>query len=141
MCNDFNRFLDTETEPNQLSPLTLAFIGDVVYELFVREALVTEANRPNNELHTKKVKYVSASAQASAYSAIQNSLTEKELSIFKRGRNAHTNHTPKNMSSADYHAATGFEALFGFLYLNGEINRLRELFDIIWKVGETDEQQ
>lgn len=141
MCNDFNRFLDTETDPNQLSPLTLAFIGDVVYELFVREALVTEANRPNNELHTKKVKYVSAAAQASAYSAIQNSLTEKELSIFKRGRNAHTNHTPKNMSSADYHAATGFEALFGFLYLNGDINRLRELFDIIWKVGETDEQQ
>lgn len=141
MCNDFNRFLDTETDPNQLSPLTLAFIGDVVYELFVREALVTEANRPNNELHTKKVKYVSADAQASAYSAIQNSLTEKELNIFKRGRNAHTNHTPKNMSSADYHAATGFEALFGFLYLNGDINRLRELFDIIWKVGETDEQQ
>ncbi len=139
MSNDFNRFLNTPTDANQLSPLTLAFVGDCVYELFVREALVTEANRPGNELHAKKVKYVSAAAQATAYRSIESSLSERELGIFKRGRNAHTNHTPKNMSSADYHAATGFETLFGFLYLNGEVERLRELFDIIWKAGETDE--
>lgn len=140
MINKFNRLLDTETDPNQLSPLTLAFIGDCVYELLVREALVTAANRPCNELHTEKVKYVSASAQASAYKTIQNSLTEKEIGIFKRGRNAHTTHTPKNMSNADYHTATGFEALMGFLYLSGEIDRLRELFSIIWKTGECNEQ-
>lgn len=136
MANEFNRFLDTPTDPNQLSPLTLAFIGDCVYEMFVREALVTEANRPGNELHTRKVKYVSATAQADAYRKIKDSLTEKEEEIFKRGRNAHTNHTPKNMSSADYHAATGFETLFGYLYLKGEIDRLRELFLMIWKDGE-----
>lgn len=104
--------------------------------MFVREALVTEANRPGNELHTKKVKYVSATAQANAYREIKDFLSEKEEEIFKRGRNAHTNHTPKNMSSADYHAATGFETLFGYLYLKGEITRLRELFHLIWKDGD-----
>ena len=87
MKNDFRSFLDTTTDPNLLSPLTLAFIGDCVYELFVREALVTQANRPTSQLHSKKVKYVSASAQASAYKAIQDHLSEKELEIFKRGKN------------------------------------------------------
>ena len=135
-----NRFLDTETDPNLLSPLTLAFIGDCVYELFIREFLVTQANRPTHELHARKVKFVNASAQAEAYKSIEPILTEKEVSIYKRGRNAHTNHTPKNMSSSDYHAATGFEALFGFLYLEGKIDRLRELFTVILKDGEMDDR-
>lgn len=132
-----DRFLDNNVDPSQLSPGTLAFIGDCVFELFVREALVTEANRPSSELHTEKVKYVSAAAQADAFRLLEGDLTEKELDIFKRGRNAHTTHTPKNMSNADYHAATGFEALFGYLYLNGELDRLRELFSKIWNRQNT----
>lgn len=133
MEKDFDslRFLSDAVDPVAFSPLTLAFIGDCVYELFVREALVAEANRPAGELHAQKVKYVSAAAQTKAYHLIEPYLTEKESSVFKRGRNAHTTHTPKNMTNADYHTATGFEALFGFLYLSGEINRLRELFTVI----------
>ncbi len=132
---DSMRFLKDAVDPVALSPLTLAFIGDCVYELFVREALVTEANRPAGELHAQKVRYVSAAAQAKAYRFIEDSLTEKESNIFKRGRNAHTTHTPKNMTNADYHTATGIEALFGFLYLSGEAERLRELFGIIRSKG------
>lgn len=127
-----DRFLTTDVDPNLLSPLDLAFIGDSVYELFVREALVSEANRPTSELHAEKVKFVNANAQESAAHDIAAFLTDKEKDIYRRGRNAHTHHTPKNMSSASYHAATGFEALFGYLYLNGELDRLRELFRIIY---------
>ncbi|NLL63332.1 MAG: ribonuclease III [Ruminococcaceae bacterium] len=118
--------------PKDLSPLTLAFLGDSVFELLVREMLVNEANRPSAEFHTEKIKFVSAAAQAKAFKIIEPDLTDAELAIFKRGRNAHTTNTPKNMSSADYHTATGIEALFGFLYLSGEKDRLRELFLKIW---------
>ena len=128
-----NRFLDTETDPNRLSPLDLAFLGDCVFELFVREQLVSEANRPNRDLHAAKVKLVNAEAQEAAYRVLQPLLTEREADVFRRGRNAHTHHTPKNMSSASYHAATGLETLFGYLYLNGELDRLREFFEIIYR--------
>ncbi len=131
-----DRFLNTETDPNLLSPLDLAFLGDCVYELFVREKLVTEANRPNRDLHAAKVKLVNAEAQEAAIRKLLPLLTEKEASVFRRGRNAHTNHTPKNMSSASYHAATGCEALFGYLYLAGELDRLREFFEIIYNGQE-----
>lgn len=117
----------------QYSPLTLAFLGDSVFELLVREALVKEANRPGRELHKEKLDFVSATAQADAFRIIEADLTEKELDVFKRGRNAHTNHTPKNMSSADYHAATGLEALFGYLHLEGDTERINELFQKIWQ--------
>lgn len=127
-----DRFLDIETDAKLLSPLDLAFLGDCVYELFVREQLVSEANRPNRDLHAAKVKLVNAEAQEAAVRTLLPLLTEEEEAVFRRGRNAHTNHTPKNMSSASYHAATGFEALFGYLYLNGELDRLREFFRIIY---------
>ncbi len=117
----------------QYSPLTLAFLGDSVFELLVREALVKEANRPGSELHKEKLDFVSATAQADAFRIIEADLTEQELDIFKRGRNAHTNHTPKNMSTADYHAATGLEALFGYLHLEGDTRRINELFQKIWE--------
>lgn len=132
------RFLSTEIDPNLLSPLDLAFIGDSVYELFVREALVSEANQPPSKLHAKKIRYVNANAQESAAHSIAAFLTDKEKEIYRRGRNAHTHHTPKHMTSASYHAATGFEALFGYLYLDGELDRLRELFQIIYH-GQSEE--
>lgn len=125
------RFYDKDCNPEQLSPLTLAFIGDTVFDLFVRERLVCLANRPVNTLHSLAVTKVKASAQAEAAKKIAPSLSEKELSVFKRGRNAHTNHKAKNASESDYHYATGLEALFGYLYLSGNLERLRELFDLI----------
>ncbi|MBR5753090.1 MAG: ribonuclease III [Clostridia bacterium] len=127
-----DRFLPTQTDVDRLSPLDLAFLGDCVFELFVREQLVSEANRPNRDLHAAKIKLVNAEAQEAAANLLMPLLTEKEASVFRRGRNAHTNHTPKNMSSASYHAATGLEALFGYLYLKGELDRLREFFRLIY---------
>jgi len=125
------RLFEKNCDVNNLSPLTLAFVGDTVFDLFVREKLVCEANRPVNRLHKAATEYVKASAQAEAVQKILPSLTEKELSVLKRGRNAHTNHKAKNASEGDYHYATALEALFGYLYLSGEAERLRELFDLI----------
>ena len=126
------RFLNTDMKPDLMSPLDLAFVGDCVYELFVREALVSEANRPTGKLNAEKVKYVNANAQKAAADLIADKLTDEEMAIFKRGRNARVTHTPKNMSTASYHAATGFETLFGWLYLKGRLPRLRELFELIY---------
>ena len=125
------RFNDTKIQPRQLSPLNLAFIGDCIYEILVREALVCEANRPVNELHRESVKYVSAKAQTEAYAKIKDMLTEEETAQFKRGRNAKVGHSPKSATDADYHTATGIEALFGYLYLSGKTERIKQLFAAI----------
>ncbi len=125
------KFLNSDVNVKNLSPLNLAFVGDTVFDLFVRERLVCQANRPVNKLHKEATTMVKASAQAEAMGKIMPILTEEEISVFKRGRNAHTNHKAKNASEGDYHYATGLEALFGYLYLSGEKERLRELFDII----------
>ena len=106
-----------------LSPLALAFVGDGVYELMVRERLVREANRPAGVLHKRAVELVRAEAQAAARERLLPLLTEEEAAAYRRGRNAHTART-----GGDYHKATGLEALFGYLYLSGHIDRVRELF-------------
>lgn len=121
--------------PNLLSPSVLAFVGDAVYGLMVRTALA-EVNRPSGELHKLSVKLVNATAQAEAYKIIEPELSEKEVMVFKRGRNFKTGNTPKNSSGGDYHTATGLETLFGFLYLSGENDRLKTLFNIIWQNSE-----
>ncbi|MBO5090796.1 MAG: ribonuclease III [Clostridia bacterium] len=118
--------------PNLLSPSVLAFVGDAVYGLMVRTALA-QINRPSGELHKLSVKLVNATAQAQAYKIIEPILSEKEISVFKRGRNFKTGNTPKNSSGGDYHTATGLETLFGFLYLSGERDRLETLFNLIWE--------
>ena len=118
--------------PNLLSPSVLAFVGDAVYGLFVRTYLAN-VNRPSGELHKLSVRLVNATAQAKAFRIIEPKLSEKELSVFKRGRNFHTGNTPKNSTGGEYHTATGLETLFGFLYLSGENDRAKTLFDIIWK--------
>ena len=128
------RFNDTEIQPKQLSPLNLAFVGDCVYEILVREALVCKANRPVNELHRESVKYVSAKAQTEAYAKIKDILTEEETAQFKRGRNAKVGHSPKSATDAQYHTATGVEALFGYLYLSDRAGRIKHLFSIITSV-------
>lgn len=134
------RFYNKDCDVNNLSPLTLAFMGDTVFDLFVRERLICQANRPVNKLHNLASKTVNAASQAKAVKKIMDLLTEEELAVFRRGRNCHTNHKAKNASEGDYHYATGFEALFGYLYLKGNIDRLRELFDIIIE-GEFNNEQ
>lgn len=118
--------------PNLLSPSVLAFVGDAVYGLYVRTYL-SKVNRPSGELHKLSVKLVNATAQAEAFKLIEPNLTEKEISVFKRGRNFHTGNTPKNSTGGEYHTATGLEVLFGFLYLSNQNERAKELFNIIWQ--------
>jgi len=99
-------FLDNNTNPKQLSPQTLAFIGDGVYDLIVREYLVKQANRPVGELNQLKVKLVNCQSQAKFASMLMPDLTEEEVAVYKRGRNAYTANTPKNSTHADYHSAS-----------------------------------
>ncbi len=118
-----DRLYPMDVDVHTLSPLALAFVGDGVYSLMVRERLLSQANRPVNDLHHLAVREVRAEAQAAAIKRILPLLTEQEEAVFKRGRNAHT-----ARSGADYHNATGLEALFGYLYLSDRIDRVRELF-------------
>ncbi len=120
-------------KPQSYSPLALAFLGDAEYGLLVRKMLIKRANRQAGELHKMAVRYVCAPAQAKGAAVILPLLTEQEAAVYKRGRNAHTSHTPKGATAAEYGAATGLEALFGYLSLLGEIERMQELFDIIIK--------
>lgn len=120
---------------NLLSPSVLAFVGDAVYTLLVRTHIST-INRPSGELHTLSVKLVNAAAQAKAFAIIEAQLTETETAIFKRGRNFHTSTTPKKVSNAEYHTATGLECLFGYLYLSGDMDRANKLFEEIWIKSE-----
>jgi ribonuclease-3 family protein len=113
------------------SPLSLAFLGDGVYELLVREMIVSEANRPVGELHKLAVNFVKASFQAAAADKISKNLTEAEADVYRRGRNANGVHIPKSASPAEYRKATGIEAVFGYLYLKGDRQRIREIFDKI----------
>ncbi|MBQ3136925.1 MAG: ribonuclease III [Clostridia bacterium] len=131
------KLTNKKCDVNMLSPLNLAFIGDTVFDLFVREKLVCEANRPVSKLHNKAAGMVKASAQARAVERIKDKLSEQEQNVIRRGRNAHVNHKAKNMSEADYHLATGLEALFGYLYLKGETDRLNEIFEMITQEEET----
>ena len=128
--------MSNEVNPSLHSPLVLAYIGDAVYEVFTREKLLgINPNLPAHKLHKENVRYVRAKAQSNAMEAIEPILAEDELAIYKRGRNAHNNNTPKSSSEAEYHSATGVEVLFGYLYLNGETDRARELFEIMWESG------
>lgn len=122
------RLYPKETDVRTLSPITLAFVGDGVYELMVREYLAAQANRPTGTLHKMAVSMVRAEAQAKALERILPLLDEQELAVFKRGRNAHT-----ARSGEDYHRATGLETLLGYLYLKDRIERIRELFAVIVK--------
>lgn len=124
-----NETLDRE-DIAMLSPLQLAYVGDAVYELLVR-TYILDKNLNVNQLHKKATKYVKANAQSELIHYIEEYLTEEEKQIVKRGRNAKTNTSPKNSSIIDYKYATGFEALFGYLYLTKQNSRILTLFDII----------
>lgn len=120
---------------NTLSPLTLAFIGDSVYDLVIRTIVVEKGNAPVKELHLKCSSLVKASAQAKLYRNIKDELTTEETRIFKRGRNTKTTSQAKNASKSNYRTATGLESLIGYLYLTDNFPRILELI----KQGLKDE--
>ena len=124
----------TPAEAKALGGLTLAFFGDSVYEVYVREQLGT---MPVDKLHKKAVQYVNAGFQSYAYDIIAELLTEEETEIFKRGRNATGNNVPRSSNPKDYRRATGMEALFGYLYLTGQNDRIKELFEKIYTSERT----
>lgn len=108
--------------------VTLAFLGDAVYELLLRDYVLSRAAGRAEALHKEAIGFANAGFQAQAAERLLPLLTEEELGVYKRGRNAHLSHTPKNKTEAEYHKATGFEALFGWLYLKGKSDRLQALF-------------
>lgn len=128
----------TEREAGLYSPLSLAFLGDSVYDTLVRDKLLRCANMPASKLHSAKIRLVCAEFQSEAYEKLLDKLTEKELSVLKRGRNATGNTVPKHAEAAEYHRATAVESLFGYLYLLDRTDRINELFEIIMSGVETD---
>lgn len=123
------------------SPLTLAYIGDAVYDLIIRTVVVEQANRPANALHHITVKYVSAGAQAKIVEALMDRFSEEELAVYRRGKNSKPHTTAKNASVADYMKATGFEAVLGYLYLTDNMERALELVKegiAVAGIGDTD---
>ena len=128
--------MDEKTHARQMSPLTLAFLGDAVFELRVREKLAEKGSAPVGALHRRSVNVVCAKAQCVAAEAIAPLLTEEETAIYKRGRNSHSS-VPKNADPSEYRSATGLEALFGYLHLCGDKQREAELFEAVWQaIGE-----
>ncbi len=138
MCPDINDLpLKTDikkSDINMMGGLSLAFIGDSVYDLMIRGYVLSKGDARAELLHRSAVKYANAEFQARAAERLLPELTEEEEAVYRRGRNAHSAHTPKNKSEADYHKATGFEALMGYLYLTGKTQGHYELFDIILTV-------
>ena len=128
---DYLNMKFTDEQIQAMSVLGLAHIGDAVFELLVRSWLCANGKTTSKGLHKETVKYVSAPAQACSMEKILGKLTEQEHTAFKRGRNAKVNSVPKNADISDYHAATGLETLFGYLYLKGEKDRINELFGIL----------
>lgn len=122
-----NSFDLKENDIKSYSPLTLAYIGDAVYEIIIRTIVVSDGNTQVNKMHKKSSNLVKAETQANIIKAIMDDLYEEELSLYKRGRNAKSYTSAKNASISDYRMATGFEALIGYLYLNGQTERMTEI--------------
>jgi ribonuclease-3 family protein len=118
------------SEVNTMSPLTWAYIGDSVYELYIRQYLINTTKLKPHKLHIEAIKYVKAGAQAKILEKIKQSLTEEEQEIVKRGRNAENHHLPKNATVQEYMYSTGFEALIGYLYLTKQDERLKEILEL-----------
>ena len=118
--------------PREYSPLALAYIGDTVYDLFIRTKVITKGNRHVTEMHKESVSFVKAHSQSVSAYALESELTEDELRVLKWGRNAKSNTTPKNADVTEYRMATGFETLVGYLYLSGEDERLSYLLEIAY---------
>lgn len=123
-----NKKLSKE-EVKLIQPLVLAYIGDSVYELYIRLFLMEKLRKKPHELHVMAIKYVSAKAQADILYKITKELTDEEKDIVRRGRNAENHHLPKNATVQEYMYSTGFEALIGYLYLTKQEERLKEILE------------
>ena len=120
------------------SPLTLAYIGDAVYDLVIRSVIVGRSNKSPDKLHKTVIRYVNAKTQAQMIMVLEDELSEEETAVYHRGRNAKSYTTAKNASVADYRKATGLEALFGYLYLKDDMDRLLSLICLAFdKMGIT----
>ena len=115
------------TEPSQLSPLVLAYIGDSIYDLVIKTWVIEQGNMQVNKLNKKTSSIVKAESQSAMIGVIEPMLSEHEEAVYKRGRNAESYTSAKNASIGDYRRATGFEALMGYLYLSGQYERMMEL--------------
>ncbi|MHB1314870.1 MAG: Mini-ribonuclease 3 [Christensenellales bacterium] len=122
-----------DCRPESLSPLVLAYIGDTVYDLYVRTKLIFERDDGPHGLHMRAVGFVCAKAQAEAFRRMEDKLAPEELAVYKRGRNARKLTVPKNAEVADYNTASGLEALIGYLYLCEKTARLEELLSLATK--------
>lgn len=116
-----------------LNPLQMAYIGDAVYEVYVRSYLMSKFKKNVNDMHKLSVKFVKASAQSQILGVIEPYLTEEECNIVRRGRNTKTNHVPKNAQVIDYRRATAFEALIGYLHLIKQYDRVHDIINIIFE--------
>lgn len=121
--------MKNETEVNLMSPLVWAYVGDSVYELFIRTHLVETTKLKPHKLHIETIKYVKAKAQADILERLQDTLTDKEKEIVRRARNAENHHLPKNADPADYMHATAFEGLIGYLYLSEQKERVEVILN------------
>lgn len=130
-----------EVDAGMYSPLVLAYIGDAVYEILIRTKVVNDGNAQVNKLHRRSAELVKAPSQARILMALEDELTEEELAVYKRGRNAKSASMAKNASMKDYRMATGFEALVGYLYLSEQYDRLVTLVGHgLMKIGALKEE-
>lgn len=120
-------------DARQVSALGLAYIGDAVYEVYVRSYVLGRGNTAVNKLHKASTGYVSAKAQSRIIHAIEDFLTEEEVAVYKRGRNAHSNTSAKNADIVDYRHATGFEAVLGYLFISGRHQRIEEIISLAFE--------
>ena len=132
MAVDLNEYINSEfgiesQDIRTYSPLTLAYIGDAVYDVVIRSILVNKGNTAVNKLHKRASDIVRAATQAEMIKALMNDLTEEEITYYKRGRNSKPHTKAKNATTIEYLDATGFEAVIGFLYLTGDMKRICEL--------------
>lgn len=134
---EFIEINKTPEEVNLMSPLTWAYVGDCVYELYIRTTLINETNLKPHKLHIEAIKYVKAGAQANILKEIEKELSEEEKEIVRRGRNTQNHHLPKNSNVQEYMYATAYEALLGYLYLTKQYTRLKEIIEKSWDIGAT----
>lgn len=127
-----NENIDIDT----MSPLTWAYIGDAVYELYIRNYFINTTKLKPHKLHIELIKYVKAKAQAEILEKLMDNLTEKEQEIVKRGRNAENHHLPKNATVQEYMYSTAFEALIGYMYLTKQDDRLKEILDLCIEINK-----
>lgn len=141
MLDDLRISEFTKDQARRLNPLQLALIGDGVYEVFIRNYILTNNTELSaHKIHVKAIGYVKAKSQSLIMHNIENTLTEDELYIYKRGRNTKSATVPKNADVRDYRNATGFEALVGYLYLAGEKSRLKEILNECVNIDLTTEK-